>query len=99
MTATASHFVIVTFETDPAAQEAALEKIGAYVASFLSKQPGFVESTLHRGVDGSGIVHYAKWQSEDAFKAAGVKARSHPDLPALLAYKPTGRGYQVWKSF
>jgi heme-degrading monooxygenase HmoA len=99
MTATSEHFVIVTFETDPAAQDAALEKIGAYVGSFLSKQPGFVASTLHRGLDGRSIVHYAKWQSEAAFQAAGVKARAHPDLPALLAYKPTGRGYQAWKSF
>ncbi len=95
----AAHLVIVTFEIDPAAQDTALEKIGAYVRAFLSQQPGFVESSLLRGVDGRSIVHYAKWQSEAAFQAAGVKARAHPDLPALLAYKPTGRGYQVWKSF
>ena len=99
MTAATDHFVIVSFETDPAAQDTALEKIGAYVGSFLSKQPGFVASTLHRGIDGTSIVHYTKWQSEEAYKAAGVKARSHPDLPALLAYKPTGKSYRAWKSF
>ncbi len=99
MTTAARHFVIVTFDTEPSTQDAALEKIGAYVASFLSQQPGFVESVLHKGLDGRSIVHYATWTSEDAFKAAGVKARAHPDLPALLAYKPTGRGYSVWKTF
>ncbi len=96
---TAEHIVIVTFEVDPAAQDVALEAIGAYVGTFLSQQPGFVESVLHRGLDGGSIVHYAKWESEAAFKAAGVKARLHPDLPALLAYKPSGRGYTAWKSF
>ena len=99
MTADAHHIVIVSFETEPEGQDAALEKLGGYIGSFLSRQPGFVQSFLHRGLDGRGIVHYAKWTTEDAFKAAGVKARAHPDLPALLAYKPTGRGYSVWKSF
>ncbi len=96
---TAQHIVIVTFECDPATQDAALEAIGAYVGTFLSQQSGFVASTLHRGLDGRSIAHYAKWESEAAFKAAGDKARSHPDLPALLAYKPSGRGYTAWKSF
>ena len=95
----ANHIVIVTFETDAAAQDAALAAIGAYVGAFLSQQPGFVASRLHRGLDGRSIVHYAKWESEAAFKAAAEKARSHPDLPALLAYKPSGRGYTLWKSF
>lgn len=95
----ADHIVIVSFETDTATQDAALAAIGAYVGSFLSRQPGFVESRLHRGLDGRSIVHYATWESEAAFKAAGEKARSHPDLPALLVYKPSGRGYSVWKTF
>ena len=99
MTAATEHIAIVTFETDAAAQDTALEKTGAYVGAFLSQQPGFVESVLLRGTDGRSIVHYSRWESEAAFQAAGVKARSHPDLPALLAYKPTGRGYRVWKSF
>jgi heme-degrading monooxygenase HmoA len=99
MTAAAHHIAIVTFETDPASQDAALEKTAAYVGTFLSQQAGFVESSLLRGLDGRSMVHYSTWESEAAFRAAGIKARSHPDLPALLAYKPTGRGYRVWKSF
>ena len=99
MTVDTYHTVIVTFEVDPAAQVEALEKIGAYVGGFLSRQPGFVESFLHQGLDGQSIVHYARWQSEADFKAAGEKARVHPDFPALMVYKPSGKGYRVWKSF
>ena len=99
MTAANEHIVIVNFETEPGQQAEALEKIGAYVASFLSQQPGFIASTLHEGLDGASIVHYARWQSEADFKAAGEKARAHPDLPALMAYKPSAGSYRAWRSF
>ena len=93
------HTVIVTFVTEPATQAEALEKIGAYVGSFLSQQPGFVESYLHQGLDGNSIVHYAMWVSAADFEAAGAKARLHPDLPALMAYQPSGQGYRVWQTY
>lgn len=99
MTTDDAHIVIVNFEIEPGAQDEALEKIGNYVETFLSQQPGFIESALHAGLDGNRIVHYARWKSEDDFKAAGVGARAHPDMPALLAYKPSGQGYRVWKTF
>ncbi len=93
------HIVVVTFETTPENQDEALEKIGAYIDSFLSRQPGFLGSQLHRGLDGTSLVHYARWRSEADFQAAGEKARAHPDLPALRLYKPAGRGYAVWQSY
>ena len=95
----AEHIVIVNFEVEPGAQDEALNNIGAYVGSFLSQQPGFIESYLHQGLDGHSIVHYARWQSEADFQAAGEKARQHPDMPALMAYKPSGRGFRVWKTY
>ena len=99
MTTDNSHIVIVNFEIEPGAQAEALDKIGSYVETFLSQQPGFIESALHEGLDGTSIVHYARWESEADFKAAGEGARAHPDMPALLTYKPSGQGYRVWKSY
>ena len=93
------HIVIVTFETTAENQNEALEKIGAYIDTFLSRQPGFLGSQLHRGLDGQSLVHYARWRSEADFQAAGSKARLHPELPALMAFNPSGRGYQVWASY
>ena len=93
------HIMIVSFETTAQAQAEAIEKISAYIDGFLSRQPGFIQSRLHRGLDGHSLVHYAQWQSEADFKAAGEKARAHPDLPALMAYKPSGKGYQVSRTF
>ena len=91
--------VIVSFETQPETQPDALEKIGAYIGSFLSQQPGFVESYLHASLDGASVVHYARWASEGDFAAAGAKARSHPDLPALMAYQPSAQFHKVWKTY
>jgi heme-degrading monooxygenase HmoA len=95
----AEHVVIVLFDTNPEDQAEALDKIGAYVRTFLSQQPGFIGSTLNKSLDGTRLVHHARWTSEDAFKAAGEKARNHPDMPALMAYKPAGKGYTVWERF
>ena len=93
------HIVIVNFEIEPGGQEQALQKIGAYVASFLSQQPGFIGSYLHAGKDSDSIVHYARWKTEEDFKAAGPKAREHPDMPALMAYKPSGAGFSIWNTY
>lgn len=93
------HIVVVLFETTPENQQQGLEKIGAYIDGFLSRQPGFIGSQLHRGLDGSGLVHIARWRSEADFQAAGVLAREHPDMPALMEYKPSGKGYAVWASY
>lgn len=93
------HIVIVTFVTEPGNQSEALEKIGAYIDGFLSRQPGFIESFLHQSLDGMSLVHYAKWRSEADFKSAGEKARAHPDLPALMVYQPKGTGYRIWAAY
>ncbi len=93
------HFVVVTFTTTPANQSRALEEIGAYVASFLSQQPGFLTSRLLASRDGTSIVHQAEWTDEAAFQAAGALAREHPDLPKLMAYQPNGVGYRLARTF
>lgn len=99
MTAGNEHIVIVNFTTTPETQDEAVTRIGDYVASFLSRQPGFIASTLHRSLDGLRIVHHARWVSEAHFRAAGALALKHPDLPLLRTWLPDGRGYAVARSF
>jgi hypothetical protein len=91
--------VIVQFDTTAENQQRALEEIGAYIDEFLSCQDGFVQSWLHRSVDGASLAHYALWQSEAQFRAAGVKAREHPALPGLMQYNPRGQYFEVWRTF
>lgn len=95
----AHHYVVVTFTTTEDNQAQAVDEIGAYVADFLSQQPGFVTSRLFASKDGQSIVHQAEWTSESAFQDAGVLARQHPDLPRLMAYSPSGVGYTLARTF
>ncbi|MEQ8858969.1 MAG: antibiotic biosynthesis monooxygenase [Pseudomonadales bacterium] len=99
MSRTGLFTVIVSFETTPDNQQRALDEIGAYIEDFLSQQPGFLQSWLHRSLDGTSLAHYALWRSDADFKAAGEKARQHPALPALMQYKPSGRQFEVWREF
>ncbi len=93
------HFVVVDFQVEEDAQDVALELIAGYVENFLSRQPGFTRSTLLKGNDGCSIVHYAQWESEQDFLAAGAKAQNHPDLPRLREFNPRGRGFSSWRKF
>lgn len=99
MSETNRHIVIVNFTVPADQQPTALGKIADYVDTFLSRQPGFIDSVLHRGNDGTSIVHYARWVCEADFLRAGEKAREHPDLPALRAWQPSGRGFTVHQCF
>ncbi|XOV82780.1 MAG: antibiotic biosynthesis monooxygenase [bacterium] len=90
----AGHYVVVTFKTTADNQNQAVNDIADYVATFLSQQPGFIQSQLLASNDGQSIVHQAQWTDEAAFQAAGVLARKHPDLPKLMVYEPKGMGYR-----
>ena len=91
--------VIVNFKVEPETQAEALEKIGHYIETFLSQQPGFVQSRLHKSIDGMRIVNYAQWESEEYFRAFAEKAVSHPDLSTLREYKPEAGFFEVWKQY
>ena len=99
MTDRERHIVIVSFTTSKESQARAIHEVGDYVEKFLSCQSGFITSRLHASLDGNSLVHYAEWVSEEDFMAAAGKARSHPDLPLLMAYKPNASGYQILRQF
>ena len=99
MNAKERHIVIVNFTTSESSQAQAIQEVGDYVESFLSHQLGFIASQLHASLDGRSLVHYAEWVSEKNFMAAAQKARSHPDLPMLMAYSPNASGYKIHRRF
>jgi heme-degrading monooxygenase HmoA len=91
--------VIVHFTTTPETQSDAIVEIGAYVDEFLSRQQGFLQSWLSSATDGENIVHFALWQSEADFRAAGEQARRHPALPGLMRYEPRARHHTIARVF
>ena len=99
MNNTSEHVVVVDFSVSADEEDQALHEIAEYIDSFLSKQPGFIVSTLHKGLEPGSILHYARWRSETDFNRAAQAAQSHPELPRMRSFNPHGRGFTPCRSF
>ena len=89
------HFiVVVTFETIPDKHAEALEILDEYIDSFLSLQPGFIESMLNEREDGRGYLHFARWRNESDFRAFAAKSKNHRLLPKIRQFHANATFYQ-----
>jgi hypothetical protein len=86
---------IVSFNCESEQQQNLCDKIQAYITNFISQQDGFISANLHKSQCGKKVVNYAQWQSMAHFKIFAEKARSRPELPELLQYKPEAVFYDV----
>lgn len=60
--------VITTFEVTPGTCDDLLEELRLACNNFVSKQPGFVSSTIHVNDAQTRIANYAQWASREAFQ-------------------------------
>jgi hypothetical protein len=86
---------IVTFKCETDQQEELANKVRAYIKDFISVQDGLISSHLHISLCGKRVANYAQWKSMEHFKAFGEKAKTRPELPALLEFKPHAVFYKV----
>lgn len=86
---------IVTFKCEPEQQKDLADKVRAYIKDFISQQEGLISSHLHLSICKTRVVNYAQWKSMEHFKAFGEKAKTRPELPAMLAFKPHAVFYKV----
>lgn len=87
--------VVVSFTTSQENHAAARDLIHRYIHSFLSIQPGFIESFLNENLEEGGLLHFARWQSEADFRAFADKAAVHPDLEEIRRFSPKPAFYFV----
>lgn len=59
--------VVSTFTVEPDKQQELLVLLTTS-AGWLTKLPGFIGAAFHPSNDGTRIVNYAQWESEDALK-------------------------------
>lgn len=62
--------VINLMKPDSANQEATLNFLQAGLEQTMSKQPGFVSSSLHKSLDNNYIINYAQWETGEDLQAA-----------------------------
>jgi len=73
--------LINVFTVDPADQQRLVELWQRATDEVMRHLPGFVSANVHRSLDGTKVVNYAQWESEDAFRAM----LGHADTRAHLA--------------
>ncbi|KOU63460.1 actVA 6 [Streptomyces sp. MMG1533] len=60
---------LVTFPVDgPATQRKLVELATGGVQEWIREVPGFLSATYHASTDGSAVVNYAQWESEQAYR-------------------------------
>lgn len=73
--------LINVFTVDPANQQRLVELWQRATDEVMSHLPGFISANVHRSLDGTKVVNYAQWESQDAFTAM----LGHPDARPYLA--------------
>ena len=62
-------------------------EVWAQDAAFMKRQPGFISTQLHEGIEGSGtLVNIAVWESVEQFRAAF----SQPEFQSMMRRYPDG---------
>lgn len=89
----AENVILINLFVVPAGGEAAALEHWEAARDFLSRQPGFVSTRLHRSI-GSGaqfqLVNVAEWSSVEAFQAASQRMKNElaRPLPEGLRFIP-----------
>jgi quinol monooxygenase YgiN len=60
--------LINVFETEPEQQQALIDQWSRF-AQEVEQEPGFIGAALHRSTDGTRVINYAQWRSEEAYSS------------------------------
>jgi heme-degrading monooxygenase HmoA len=78
--------LINVFAVDPKEQQHLVELWQRAADELMRHLPGFVSASIHRSLDGTKVVNYAQWRSEESFRsmltdqAAGERLRALNEL-------------------
>jgi quinol monooxygenase YgiN len=61
--------LINVFTVDPANQRQLIELLARATETSVRHAPGFISSSLHRGLDGTRVTMYAQWRSVEDYQA------------------------------
>lgn len=62
--------MVNVFTIEPEKQQAFLNALRFELDTVMRKQPGFVGSNIHSSFDGTRILNYTQWESQEAFEAS-----------------------------
>jgi quinol monooxygenase YgiN len=92
--------LINVFTVDPANQHRLLDLLVRATDEFVSRAPGFVSSTLHRGLDGTKVTMYAQWRSAEDYEFMRRDPGPLPFLEEALTIAKFEPGtYEIVRTF
>ena len=104
MTTISPHRKLVTlinvFTVDPANQQQLLDLLARVTETVVRHAPGFISSSLHRGLDGTKVTMYAQWRSVEDYQAMRENPAPLPYLQRALAIAKFDPGmYEVVETY
>ena len=92
--------LINVFTVDPANQQQLLELLARATETSVRHAPGFISSSLHRGLDGTKVTMYAQWRSVEDYQAMRENPAPLPYLQQALAIAKFDPGmYEVVETY
>jgi quinol monooxygenase YgiN len=92
--------LINVFTVDPTRQEELIDLLARATEVSVRHAPGFISARLHRGLDGTKVTMYAKWESREAYQAMRQDAGPTAYLERALAIATFDPGmYEVVQTF
>lgn len=86
--------LINVFETRPQQQQALIESWIRFVDA-VKGEPGMIGAALHPSTDGTRVVNYAQWRSEQVLDRFQKKYREQMDTRRPLAERVDPHLYEV----
>jgi quinol monooxygenase YgiN len=72
--------LVNVFTVDPKDQQRLVEHWQQATDEVIRHLPGFISANVHRSLDGTRVINYAQWESQDVFDAM----RLNPEAAAYL---------------
>lgn len=98
---TTQHVVttINTFTVEPHYQQRTLELLIEIARQLRAAVPGFLSANFHKSIDGTRVVNYAQYSSQEAVEEVTAKILGNTMLPQLAELReiatPDMRTYEV----
>ena len=83
--------LINTFTVDPARQDELVALLDDATEQVMRHQAGFISANIHASLDGTRVVNYAQWTSEEAMNTmlADPVCREHmAGAAAMASFEP-----------
>ena len=100
--ATNGAFTLINiFDVEPENVEPLIARLREVTEATMQFLPGFISTSVHRGVDGMTVANYAQWATEADFKAIMrlPEVRAHFDDVKRLTTRITPHLYRVDYAF